>query len=111
MTDQQNHQVAGRIRRHQSPAAVSQVHDLPLPFLLDHMGADGEGPSCSEEEKDAKRLRSASTTPRSERGTHPNDYAQVMEVTSVGSRELVRFAIWEEMIRRLQSTQMKVFTN
>ena len=35
-------------------------------------------------------MRSAPTTPRSERGTHPND-DQVMGVTSVGSRDSVRF--------------------
>ena len=66
------------------------MHDLPLPNLLDHMGAE-DGPSCSEEEKDAKPQRSASTTPRSTMGTHPNDYDRVMGVTSVGSQESVRF--------------------
>ena len=78
MTDQQNHPTAGRRRRHESPAVVSHVHDLPLPSRRDYVGADSDGPSCSEEEKETKRMRSASTTPRSERGTHPNDYDQVM---------------------------------
>ena len=41
-------------------------------MLLGHMGAE-DGPSCNEEEKDAKRLRSASTAPGSARGTQPND--------------------------------------
>ena len=69
MTDQQNHPTSGgrRRRRHKSAAAVPHMHDLPLPSLLDRMGADEDGPSCSEEEKETKRLRSASTTPRSER--------------------------------------------
>ena len=91
MTNESNHPTSGRRRRHKSPAAVPQVHDLPLPLLLNQMGADEDGPSCSEDEKDAKRLRSASTTPRSQRGTHPNDYDQVMRVTSVDSQESVRF--------------------
>ena len=54
------------------------------------MGAE-DGPSCSEEEKDAKRQRSASTTPRSTVGTLPYEYDRVMGVTSADSHELVRF--------------------
>ena len=54
------------------------------------MGAE-DGPSCSEEEKDAKRQRSASTTPRSTMGTLPYEYDRVMGVASVGSHESVRF--------------------
>ena len=69
----------------------SHMHDLPLSSLLNHMGADGDSPSCSEEEKEVKRLRSASTTPRSQGGTQPNDYDQIMGANSVGSRESVRF--------------------
>ena len=91
MTDHLNHPTAGRRRRHKSPAAVSHMHDLPLPSLLDHMGADKDGMSCSAAKQETKRLRSASTIPRSERGPHPNDYDHVMGVTSVGSRESVRF--------------------
>ena len=54
------------------------MHDLPLPKLLDHMGAE-DGPSeAEEEEKDAKRQRSASTTPRSTSGTLPREYDVVM---------------------------------
>ena len=60
MTDQADHPTAGRRRRRKSPASVPPVHDLPLPRSLDHMGAE-DRPSCSEEEKDAKRQRSAST--------------------------------------------------
>ena len=61
MTDQADHPAAGRRRRHKRPASFAPVRDLPLPRLLDHMGAE-DGPSCSEEKKDAKRQRSASTT-------------------------------------------------
>ena len=50
MTQQPDHPTAGRRRRHKSPASVPPIHDLLLPRLLDHMGAE-DGPSCSEEEK------------------------------------------------------------
>ena len=66
------------------------MHDLPLPRLLDHMGAE-DGLSCSEEEKDAKRQRSASTTPSSTMGTLPYEYDRVIGVASVGSQESERF--------------------
>ena len=89
MTEQQDHPTAGRRRRHKRPAATSQMHDLPVPLLRDHLAAEDDGPS--EEEKDAKRLRSASTTPRSARGAHPNDCDRVMGVSSAGSQESVRF--------------------
>ena len=59
--------------------------------LPDHLRTDVDGPSCSDDEKGAKRLRSTSTTPRSVRGTDPDDYDRTMGVTSVGSRETVRF--------------------
>ena len=59
--------------------------------MRDYIGADSDGPSRSEEEKDTKWMRLAPTTPRSERGAHPNDYDQVMGVTSMGSRDSVRF--------------------
>ena len=107
MTDQQNHPTAGRRRRHKSPAVTSHMHDLPLPSKHDYIGADSDGPSCSEEEKNTKRMRSAPTTPRSERGTHPNDYDQVTGVTSAGSCDSLRFG--REAIRRQKMLQMKVF--
>ena len=90
MTDQADHPTAGKRRRHKSPASIPPVHDLPLPRLLDHTGAE-DGPSCSEEEKDAKRQRSASATPRSTMGTLPYEYDRVMGVASVGSHESVTF--------------------
>ena len=84
------------------------MHDLPLPNLLDHMGGE-DRPSCNEEEKDAKRQRSASTTPRSARGTQPYDYDRVMGVTSVGSQEWVRFG--EEVIRRQRMCKTRLLTH
>ena len=89
MTDQADHPTAGRRRRHKSPASIPPAHDLPLPRLLDHMGAE-DGPSCSEEEKDAKRQRSESTMPRSTMGTLPYEYDRVMGVASVDSHKSVR---------------------
>ena len=91
MTDEIHHPTAGRRRRHKSPAAVPVMHDLHLPSLPDHLRTDADGPSCSDDEKGAKRLRSTSTTPRSVRGTDPDDYDRAMGVTSVGSRETMRF--------------------
>ena len=88
--DQADHPTAGRRRRHKSPASVPPVRDLPLPRLLDHMGAE-DGPSYSAEEKDGKRQRSASTTPRSTMGTFPYEYDRAMGVTSVRSHESERF--------------------
>ena len=86
MTDQdQGHPTAGRRRRHKSPAAVPIVHDLPL-----HMGAE-DGPSDAAEEKEAKRYRSASTTPRSATGTLPPDYDMGVGIAPVEPQESVRF--------------------
>ena len=107
MTDQRDHPTAGRRRRHKSPPIPPHMHDLPFPTLLDHMGAE-DGPSCSEEEKDAKCLRSPSTTPRSAMSTQPNDYDRVMGATSVGSQESVRFG--EEMTRNLRMSQIELLT-
>ena len=76
MTEHSEHPTSGRRRRHKSPASIPPVHDLPLPRLLDHTGAE-DGPSCSEDEN-AKRQRSASTTPRSTMGTLPYEYDRVM---------------------------------
>ena len=65
-----------------SPAtrpAEKVVARLQPPTLPDYLrGDDGDGPSGSREETEAKRLRSASTTPRSARGTDPDDYDRVM---------------------------------
>ena len=58
-----------------------QEHDLALPSLPDHLRADANGPSHNDDEKEAKRMRSASTTPRSARATDPDDYDRAMGVT------------------------------
>ena len=54
------------------------------------MGAE-DGPSDAEEEKEAKRCRSASTTPRSTTGTLPHDYDMVMGIAPVEPQESARF--------------------
>ena len=66
MTDQrQSHATQGRRRRRKSPASIPSTQQLLLSRLLDHMNAT-DGPSdAEEEEEDAKRQRSAPTTPRS----------------------------------------------
>ena len=74
--------------------------DLPLPRLLDQMGAE-DGPSDAEEEKEAKRYRSTSTTPRSTTprsstprstsGTLPHEYDTVMGIAPVEPPESERF--------------------
>ena len=86
MSDMRNHRTAGRRRRHKSPA----VGHLAPPALPDHLRDDEDGLTRIDEEKGAKRMRSASTTPRSFRGTDP-DYDRVMGVTSVGPQETARF--------------------
>ena len=91
MTDHdQGHPTAWRMRRRKSPTAVPIVHDLPLPRLLDPMGAE-DGPSDAEEEKEVKHYRSASNTPRSTTGALPHDYDMVMGIAPVESQESVRF--------------------
>ena len=87
VTDEQRHPTAGRRGRHKSPAVVPDMHGLTIPTLPDHLRIEADGPSCSDDEKGAKRLRSTSTAPRSVRGTAPDEYDRVMGVTSVGSRE------------------------
>ena len=60
-------------------------------MLPDHLRVDEDGPTGSEEEKGAKRVRSEFTTFRSVRGTDPDDYDWVVGVTSVGPHETARF--------------------
>ena len=108
MTGQSDHLTSGRRRKHKSPASIPPVHDLPLPRQLNHMGAE-DGPSCSEEEKDAKRQRPASTTPRSTMGTLPYEYDGVMGVASMGSHESVRFG--EENDPEIEDVQDTVAHN
>ena len=68
---------------------------LTPPALPDHLRLklrdDEDGPTCSDEGKGTKRMRSASTTHRSFRGTDPDGYDRVMGVTSVGPQKTARF--------------------
>ena len=51
-----------------------------------------DGPSdAEEEEKDAKRQRSAPTTPRSTSSIVPHEYDEVMGITQVEPRDAERF--------------------
>ena len=62
-----------------------------MPRLLDHMNA-ADGPSDDEEEeKDAKRQRSAPTAPRSTSSIHPHEYDEIMCITQVEPRDAERF--------------------
>ena len=61
------------------PASQPQLPDL-LPLPLGSDSSDG-----LEEEKEAKRPRSTSTTPRSGKGLEPYEYNRHMGATSVGS--------------------------
>ena len=69
--------------KYKSPAtrsAEETVEHLQLPI---HPG--------NEEEKDAQRLRSTSTTPRSGRGTDPDDYDRATGISSVQLCEMGMF--------------------
>ena len=91
MTDHsQDRPTQGRRRRQKSPASVPSTHHLPLPRLLDHLNV-ADGPSeAEEEEKDAKRPRSASTTPRTASETLPHEYDMVMGIAPVEPQESER---------------------
>ena len=67
------------------------MQHLPWPRLLDHLNA-ADGPSEAEEkEKDAKRQRSTSTTPRSTSGTLRHEYDMVMGIAPFEPQESERF--------------------
>ena len=86
-----NSPTQGRRRRRKSPASIPSTQQLPLPRLLDHMNA-ADGPSeVEEEEKDAKRQRSAPTTPRSTSSILPHEYDEVMGIAPVEPHESERF--------------------
>ena len=87
MSDTRDHPTGSRRRKHKNPA----VGYLSPPALPAHLRDDEDGSTCSDEEKGAKQMRSASTTHRSFRRTDPDDYDRVMGVTSVGPQETVRF--------------------
>ena len=70
------HPTAGRRRKHKSPPILY----LDPPSLLDHLREDDDGATCSGEEKEVKRVRSAPTIPRSVRGADPDDNDRVTGV-------------------------------
>ena len=82
MASGSGHPTAGKRRKHKNPAtreAEEAVNRLKPPVLPEYLrGDEGDGPSGSEEETDAKRLRSTSTTPRSARGMDPDEHDRIM---------------------------------
>ena len=107
------HPTAGRRSKYKSLAtreAEEAVESLQPPILPEYLkGDDADGPSGSEEEKDAKRLRSTSTTPGSGRGTDPDDYDQGVANDSGVSTPLASGSwCWQKLegIWKLQSCWM-----
>ena len=92
MTDlNQSHPTQGRRRRHKSPASMPSTQQVPLPRLLDHLRA-ADGPSDAEdEENEAKRQRSAPTTPRSTSSIYLHEYDEIIGITQVETRDAKRF--------------------
>ena len=86
---------AGRRRKYKSCAtraaeeAADRLEQPVLPELSYLRGHDG--PSDNEEENDAKRPRSTSTTPKSARGMDPDEYDRMMGVSSAHPSEGDRF--------------------
>ena len=73
-------------------AAEEAVDSLQPPVLPEYlMGDDEDGPSGSDEEKDVKRMRSTSTTPRSGRGADPDEYDRAMGISSAPPSEVGKF--------------------
>ena len=83
MTEQSDHPTSGRRRRHKSPASIPPVHELPLPRLLDHMGAEN-GPSWSEEDKDADAQNTVAHRREDLNQTHEEESGQRDETPGVG---------------------------
>ena len=109
MASGSGHPTAGRRSKYKSPAtrateeAIARLQPPTLPEYL--RGDDGDGPSGSEEENEAKRLHSPSTTPRSARGTDPDDYDRIMGTPSVQPPEMARFGdgnVARESLTRLR---------
>ena len=78
---------------YKSPAtrAGEEAADRLEPPVLPEYLRGGDGPSGNEEENDAKRLRSTSTTPKSARGMDPDEYDCMMGIPSVHPSEGDRF--------------------
>ena len=74
-----HHPTGGGRRKGKSPPGQPQLPDLPPAPQGGGLSED------TEEEKDAKRPRSSSTTPKSGRGLEPYEYDRLMGAPSVGS--------------------------
>ena len=109
MSDMRDHPTASRRRRHKSPANGYLAYLAP-PALPDRLRDDVDDPTCSDEEKGAKRMRSASTTPGSFRGTDADDYDPEFDQwinqfrDEVQTRGLDRDAFHQRVTRFLRNT-------
>ena len=87
------HPTTGRRRKYRSPAtrvAEEATDRLEPPILPEYLKGD-DGPSGDDEENDAKRRRSTSTSPKSARGMDPDEYDRLMRISSVKPSEEDRF--------------------
>ena len=82
-------QTGGRRRQHKNPAVLT-AFELQLPRLPGELG----DLSKDDAEKDAKRPRSTSTTPKSGKGLQPDEYDRLM---ALGSVEFLQERIGVEM--------------
>ena len=78
-----SHATGGRRRKYKGPAAQASAQ-ATLPDLPRRPDDSDVSRGC-EAEKEAKRPRSTSTTPKSVRGLEPYEYDRLMGVPSVGS--------------------------
>ena len=74
MVSGSGHPTGGRRRKRKSPPATS-ADLLEPPRLSEHLM---DGPSGDEEESEAKRLCSTSTTPESGRAKDPDEYGRLI---------------------------------
>ena len=97
MASSSGHPTSGRRGKYKSPAtrAAEEAADLLEPLLLPERLRGDDGPSGNEEESEAKRPRSTSTTPKSGRGIDPDDYDRLMGISSVNPSEEDRFGDWD----------------
>ena len=93
MASGSGHPTARRRRKYKRPAtrAAEEAADhLEPPIFPQYLRGD-DGPSGNDEENDAKRPRSTSTTPKSARGIDPDEYDYLMGISSVNPSEGDRF--------------------
>ena len=95
MASRSGHPTAKRRKKYRNPATrtTAKAADRLKPSVLPEYlrGDDGDQPDGSEEDNDAKRLRSTSTTPRSARGMDLDEYDRVMGISSAQPPERDRF--------------------